>query len=387
MPDKVFANGRAIVHKKSDGKSIAFPDVCLCPPTPPAGPVPVPLPNTVIALDLENGARSVLISDSPAGTRKSFFKKSMGNEVALPTGGGILSKTVQGSARFRFGHSMNVFIEGEPATRHLDPLEHNCLGPQSNTPPAPWISTMDVTPTPPTKLTKQLSEAKEADWIGLRLVDEAEQPVSGTVFKLKTPKGQVVEGRLLGAGVLAVSGIAKGRCELTLPKVDDTCARLKRRDAPKPRKDEVPYRPGVALVLESGKEHLVVVPGMVSLWVDLPIRARAADARDDRFVLSSTDGSYQVVRTVKDDRVHGDGGLTLEFEGLRPGLKYSLHHDTGKDGVVYALFEDRGFDSLVRPEDSVDPEEVCEPGWDTEKPVGETAIDFFEVLPEDDGED
>ena len=31
MADKVFANGRAAIHKASAGKSIAFPDVCLCP--------------------------------------------------------------------------------------------------------------------------------------------------------------------------------------------------------------------------------------------------------------------------------------------------------------------------------------------------------------------
>ena len=37
MGDTVFVNGRAVVHKDSAGKSIAFPDVCLCPPGPPAG--------------------------------------------------------------------------------------------------------------------------------------------------------------------------------------------------------------------------------------------------------------------------------------------------------------------------------------------------------------
>lgn len=51
MSDKVFSNGRAAIHAGSAGKSIAFPDVCLCPPPPPSGPVPTPLPNTAQAAE------------------------------------------------------------------------------------------------------------------------------------------------------------------------------------------------------------------------------------------------------------------------------------------------------------------------------------------------
>jgi hypothetical protein len=51
MGDTVFINGRAAVHAGSAGKSIAFPDVCLCPPTPPAGPIPTPLPERRRAID------------------------------------------------------------------------------------------------------------------------------------------------------------------------------------------------------------------------------------------------------------------------------------------------------------------------------------------------
>src|SRR3954447_3645328 len=106
MGDTVFINGRAAVHKGSAGKSIAFPDVCLCPPTPPAGPVPTPLPNNVKAADLDGGATSVLIEGNPAGKKSSFFKLSTGNEVSRPTGGGVASHGVQGQARFIAG-SMN----------------------------------------------------------------------------------------------------------------------------------------------------------------------------------------------------------------------------------------------------------------------------------------
>src|SRR5262245_32595747 len=115
MGDTVFVNGRAVVHKGSAGQSVAFPDVCLCPPGPPAGPIPTPLTNTVVAADMEGGARTVLVGSNPTGTRQSYFKQSTGNEVSMPTGGGILTAGVKGKAHFRFGHSFNTFYEGEPA--------------------------------------------------------------------------------------------------------------------------------------------------------------------------------------------------------------------------------------------------------------------------------
>ena len=39
---KVYINGHEAVHAGCGGMATAFPDVCLCPPGPPAGPVPVP---------------------------------------------------------------------------------------------------------------------------------------------------------------------------------------------------------------------------------------------------------------------------------------------------------------------------------------------------------
>ena len=60
MADNVFVNDRAAIHKGSAGKSIAFPDVCLCPPSPPSGPIPTPLPNTAQAMDLMTNAPSAV---------------------------------------------------------------------------------------------------------------------------------------------------------------------------------------------------------------------------------------------------------------------------------------------------------------------------------------
>src|SRR4051794_10354171 len=158
MGDTVFINGRAAVHKGSAGKSIAFPDVCLCPPTPPAGPIPTPLPNNVQAMDLDGGASTVVIEGNPAGKQTSYFKKSTGNEVSRPTGGGVVTAGVQGKAYYQ-SFAMNVMFGGEPAVRHLDLLPHTHMGPQpGNSPPAPWLATMQVPAMPPRKSTKDARE-------------------------------------------------------------------------------------------------------------------------------------------------------------------------------------------------------------------------------------
>jgi hypothetical protein len=162
MGDTVFINGRAAVHAGSAGKSIAFPDVCLCPPTPPAGPIPTPLPNNVQAADLDGGASSVLIEANPMGKQSSNFKQSTGNVVAQSTGGGVVTAQVQGKAYFQ-SFAMNVMIEGEPAVRHLDLVTHNHAGPQPpNTPPMPWLATMNVPAPPPDTSVKD--ETKGTDW-------------------------------------------------------------------------------------------------------------------------------------------------------------------------------------------------------------------------------
>jgi hypothetical protein len=103
---------------------MAFPDVNLCPPTPPAGPIPLPLPNIAKAADLQGGAESVTIGGNPMGKQSSFFAKSTGNESAQSTGGGVVSHVIQGKAYF-VSYSVDVSIEGEKAVRHLDMMTHN----------------------------------------------------------------------------------------------------------------------------------------------------------------------------------------------------------------------------------------------------------------------
>jgi hypothetical protein len=215
--DTVFINGRAAVHKGSAGKSIAFPDVCLCPPTPPAGPIPTPLPNNVQAADMDGGASTVLIEGNPAGKQTSFFKQSTGNVVAQSTGGGVVTAMVQGKAYFQ-SFAMNVMIDGESAVRHLDLVTHNHAGQAPpNTPPMPWLATMNVPAPPPDSATKD--EQKGPGWISITLKDASGNPKAGLDYQIQLPDGSKVEGVTPVNGVVNVIGITEGGCKLTLSKI------------------------------------------------------------------------------------------------------------------------------------------------------------------------
>jgi len=347
---KVYINGREAVHEGCGGRAIAFPDVCLCPPGPPAGPVPVPLTNTVQAKDLAGGAVTVFMEGNPAGHRDSYFATSTGNEVSRNTGGGVMSHTVQGKAYFQTA-SPDVFIEGKPAVRHGDLLTQNhMMANPGNTPPSVWMSSVisgEAPMPPPKNLTKSLQEGK--DWIEIDVVDEADAPVAYTPFRLTTPKGAVLEGRFLWGGKLRVKGMAQGRCELVLAEADewtDPNLRIAKGQMPA---DSIPYHPGRPLTLASGKSYRVFVAQMKTLFVELPMATSKSGT--DSFILRSDDGAYRVVKTVADDLVKDDGVLTLAFAGVFKGPKYTLVHDNGA-GQEDEVFSQWSFADLF-------PQEPC----------------------------
>jgi hypothetical protein len=149
MADTVFVNGMSAVHAGSPGQTMCFPDINLCPPTPPAGPIPMPLPNIALGADLQGGASSVTIGGNPMAKQSSFLAKSTGNEPAQPTGGGVVSHVIQGKAYFT-SFSVDVSIEGEPATRHLDMMTHNHAAQcPPNSAVGTYLAMMDVAMIPP----------------------------------------------------------------------------------------------------------------------------------------------------------------------------------------------------------------------------------------------
>jgi hypothetical protein len=143
MGDTVFINDRSAFDASSSGKSLAaFPDLCLSPPPPPTGPVPVPYPNNALVSDITGCATSVMFCGNPAAHANSYISKSTGDEPADPKSGGqgnVVTHVVTGKAYFA-SHSMDVFIEGVEAVRHLDLTTHNHASPGGGTPPCPVLA-------------------------------------------------------------------------------------------------------------------------------------------------------------------------------------------------------------------------------------------------------
>lgn len=140
MGDTVFANGRAVCHQGSSGKTAAAtPDVCLSPPPAPTGPLPVPYPNTAMASDLKKGSKSVKVESKPAFlANKSVLGTSTGDEAGNQ-GGGIITHKTKGTAEFT-AWSFDVMFEGKEVTRHLDMTTNNGSSLPDNTVPWPYLS-------------------------------------------------------------------------------------------------------------------------------------------------------------------------------------------------------------------------------------------------------
>src|ERR1700690_4099170 len=102
MGVNVFANGMEISGKASGNESLAaMPDVCLSPPSPPAGPIPIPYPNTSDSSKTEEGSKTVKIGGKEVGLKNaSDYKDSTGDEAATKSlGMGVISHTIQGKVK------------------------------------------------------------------------------------------------------------------------------------------------------------------------------------------------------------------------------------------------------------------------------------------------
>jgi hypothetical protein len=79
IEEKEKANSQEI-EKKSSNKAESFqPDVCET-PSPPAGPVPIPYPNTDRASDTSSGSKTVK-TEGKTLPSKEDFEKSVGDEA------------------------------------------------------------------------------------------------------------------------------------------------------------------------------------------------------------------------------------------------------------------------------------------------------------------
>jgi len=131
MSGRVFANGMEVSGKASGNKSIAaMPDVCMSPPSPPVGPIPIPYPNTATASDTTDGSKSVQIDGQEVHLKnKSSYKTSNGNQPATNNfGANILTHKITGAMKFA-AWSFNVKVEGQNVVRFMDLTTHNHANP------------------------------------------------------------------------------------------------------------------------------------------------------------------------------------------------------------------------------------------------------------------
>ena len=122
MGATVTANSpTTVVHKKSNGISQIFPDVCKT-PAPPAPPVPIPYPNIAKSSDAADTAATVKADGQNIMIKKSIFSMSTGDEAGSI--GGVVSNCVKGKAQF-IVYSFDIKAEGQNVPRLNDMMKQN----------------------------------------------------------------------------------------------------------------------------------------------------------------------------------------------------------------------------------------------------------------------
>lgn len=144
MTKNVFAGTWEIAAENGMNKSIArFPDVCMSPPSPPAGPIPIPYPDTSFSNNLKSGSSTVKIGGNGAAlAQQSYYRESvLGDEAATRTfGANIITHQITGKTYFQ-AWCMDVKFEGKNVCRHFDITTSNHASSGTTTAPLNTIET------------------------------------------------------------------------------------------------------------------------------------------------------------------------------------------------------------------------------------------------------
>jgi uncharacterized Zn-binding protein involved in type VI secretion len=117
MGSTVFAENMGFFHRGSGGKGVAPGDVCLTPPPPPGGPIPVPYINMLQASDLTKGSITVTIDGEPTALEaQSEVSTSTGDEAGNQ-GGGVVTHRTKGKGSFK-NWCQSVKVEGKGVACH-----------------------------------------------------------------------------------------------------------------------------------------------------------------------------------------------------------------------------------------------------------------------------
>ncbi|TWT42099.1 hypothetical protein RAS1_32270 [Phycisphaerae bacterium RAS1] len=93
--------------------------------------------------------------------------------------------------------------------------------------------------------------------------------------------------------------------------------------------------------LATDQQHIIRVKafGGLQLCIRLACDPAAAESMDDRFVLTSTDGTYREEKTVSDDERPGDDYVDLHFSGLKSDASYTLQVFESEGAAPVTIFE------------------------------------------------
>lgn len=116
----VFAESMGFFHRGSGGKGVAPGDVCLTPPPPPGGPLPVPYVNMLQASDLAKGSKTVTIDGEPTALEDASEVSTSSGDEAGTQGGGVVTHKTKGKGSFKsWCHSVKVEGKGVACHGHM----------------------------------------------------------------------------------------------------------------------------------------------------------------------------------------------------------------------------------------------------------------------------
>ena len=125
------------ISTKQGGNAVASgPDTCKTPT--PAGPTPMPYPNTTMLMQANPGTLSkrVKVLNQGVVTKSTQITMSTGDEAGT-AGGGVVSNMIKGPVSISKGSS-KVKVEGQAAVHQTCPTKHN--GSSANVPAGTIVS-------------------------------------------------------------------------------------------------------------------------------------------------------------------------------------------------------------------------------------------------------
>jgi len=181
--------------QKDSGKvSIAFPDQCKTPPSP-AGPVPVPYPNTSMSSDTKKGSKKVKMDGKPITLKESNFLKSTGDEEGT-------ANIISPQHKKHTGYFMQMRQQRRPASPIQQFMQ---VAPEQTMRPEESLQRMP--PLVPRK-----------NWIEMELKDEGVNKIPSEIFDIKLPDGTVRKGSIDSQGKTKEEWIRPGTIGISFPK-------------------------------------------------------------------------------------------------------------------------------------------------------------------------